>query len=161
MHFSCSPSFVAILLSVSLIYTFPPRYMLLSYIYIIYMSYTYIRLIYILLYKLLLIMHLVLCMQISTFFSVLRSLVPESLNENEQCDSKETSENKSNISEKTMKLLKKSYFSASIEKTKKKIILLYANNWNTLNECKYITAYQNITESFLSSEFSITIDSYV
>lgn len=92
------------------------------------MSYTYIRLIYILLYKLLLIMHLVLCMQISTFFSVLRSLVPESLNENEQCDSKETSENKSNISEKTMKLLKKSYFSASIEKTKKKIILLYANN---------------------------------
>lgn len=73
-------------------------------------------------------MHLVLCMQISTFFSVLRSLVPESLNENKQYDSKETSENKSNISEKTMKLFKKSYFSASIEKTKRKIILLYANN---------------------------------
>lgn len=105
MHFSCSPSFVAILLLVSLIYTFPPEYMLLSYIYIIYMSYTYIRLIYILLYKLLLIMHLVLCMQISTFFSVLRSLVPESLNEKEQYDSKETSENKSNTSEKNYEII--------------------------------------------------------
>lgn len=102
--------------------------MLLSYIYIIYMSYTYIRLIYIyiLLYKLLL--YLVLCMQISTFFSVLRSLVPASLNENEQYDCKESSENKSNISEKTMKLFKKSYFSVSTEKAKRKIILLYADN---------------------------------
>lgn len=73
-------------------------------------------------------MYLVLCMQISTLLSVLRSLVPASLNENEQYDSKEISENKSNISERIMKLFKKSYFSVSAEKSKRKIILLYADN---------------------------------
>lgn len=101
-------------------------YVTVLYIHYLYVLYIYTSYIYILLYKLLL--YLVLCMQISTFFSVLRSLVPASLNENEQYDCKESSENKSNISEKTMKLFKKSYFSVSTEKTERKIILLYADN---------------------------------